>query len=145
LKWRPSPSKLLLEGPHIEILISTTRLEFEEGRAIGLEYRELSVHALIDTGASLTVINPQIASTCKLLQTDWNRITTVGGMAGRYPAYAAAISFPGTDLPTLDVIRVVACPIIEQRFFSCLIGRDILHNWRFTYDGPNGELAINAQ
>jgi len=51
---------------HIEILISTTRPELEEGRALGLEFRELSVHALIDTGASLTVINPQIASTCKL-------------------------------------------------------------------------------
>jgi predicted aspartyl protease len=144
LKWRPNPSKLLFEGPHIEILISTTRPELEEGRAIGLEFRELSVHALIDTGASLTVINPQIASTCKLLQTDWNRITTVGGMAGRYPAYAASISFPGTDLPSFDVIRVVACPIIEQRFFSCLIGRDILRRWFMTYDGPNGQIEIRT-
>jgi predicted aspartyl protease len=144
LKWRPNPSKLLSEGPHIEILISTTRLELEEGRAIGLEFRELSVHALIDTGASLTVINPQIASTCKLLQTDWNRVTTVGGMAGRYPAYAAAISFPSTDLPAFDVIGVVACPIIEQRFFACLIGRDILKKWQLTYDGPDGEFEIRA-
>ena len=144
-KWRPNPSKLLLEGPHIEISISTTRLEFDEGRSIGLEYRDLRVHALIDTGASLTVINPQIASTCKLLQTDWNRITTVGGMAGRYPAYAAAISFPESDLPGFDVIRVVACPIIEQRYFSCLIGRDILRRWLMTYDGPNGEVEIQAR
>ena len=144
LKWRPNSSKLLLEGPHIEILVSTTRPEFEEGRAIGLEYQELRVHALIDTGASLTVINPQIATTCKLLQTDWNRITTVGGMAGSYPAYAAAISFPETDLPNFDVIRVVACPIMEQRFFSCLIGRDILRKWLLTYDGPNGEVELKA-
>ena len=142
MKWRPNPSKLLLEGPHIEIKISTARPEFDEGRAIGLEYRELSVRALIDTGASLTVINPQIAATCKLLQTDWNKITTVGGKAGRYPAYAAAISFPESDLPAFDVIRVVACPIIEQPFFSCLIGRDILRKWFFTYDGPNGEVEI---
>ena len=144
MKWRPNASKLLIEGPHIEILISTTRPELQEGQALGLEFRELSVHALIDTGASLTVINPQIATTCKLLQTDWNRITTVGGMAGRYPAYAAAISFPGTDLPGFDVIRVVSCPIIEQRFFSCLIGRDILRKWLMTYDGPNGQVEIRA-
>lgn len=102
------------------------------------------MHALIDTGASLTVINPQIAKTCKLLQTDWNRITTVGGMAGRYPAYAAAISFPRSDLPGFDVIRVVACPIIEQPFFSCLIGRDILRKWLLKYDGPNGQLEITV-
>ncbi|HET9408807.1 MAG TPA: TIR domain-containing protein [Candidatus Sulfotelmatobacter sp.] len=145
LKWRPNPRKLLLEGPHLQMTISTTRPELDEGRAIGLEYRELAVHALIDTGASLTVINPQIASTCKLLQTDWNRITTVGGMAGSYPAYAAAISFPGSELPGFDVIRVVACPIIEQRYFSCLIGRDILRKWLFTYDGPNGEIEIQTR
>lgn len=144
-RWRPNPSKLLAEGPHIEILISTTRPELDEGRAIGLEYQELRVHGLIDTGASLTVINPQIATTCKLLQTDWNRITTVGGTAGSFPAYAAAISFPGTDLPAFDIVRVVACPIIEQRFFSCLIGRDILRKWRLIYDGPNGEVEINAR
>lgn len=145
LKWRPSPNKLLTEGPHLEIIISTTRPELDEGRAIGLEYQELRVHGLIDTGASLTVINPQIATTCKLLQTDWNRITTVGGTAGSFPAYAAAISFPGTDLPAFHVVRVVACPIIEQRFFSCLIGRDILRKWRLIYDGPNGEVEINAR
>jgi len=132
-KWRPRPSKLLTEGPHLEIVISTTRPELDEGRAVGLEYRELKVHALIDTGASLTVINPQIATSCKLLQTDWNRITTVGGLSGNFPAYVAAISFPGTDLPRFDVIRVVACPIIEQRFFSCLTGRDILRKWRLLY------------
>ncbi|HEY3618520.1 MAG TPA: retropepsin-like aspartic protease [Candidatus Sulfotelmatobacter sp.] len=144
MKLRPNPSNLLLEGPHIEILISTTSPELEEGRAIGLEFSELRVHALIDTGASLTVINPQIASTCNLLQTDWNRITTVGGMAGSYPAYAAAISFPETDLARFDVIRVVACPIIEQPFFSCLIGRDILRKWLLIYDGPNGQLEIRS-
>jgi predicted aspartyl protease len=144
LKWQLNPDKLLVEGPHIEIRVSTTRPELEEGRALGLEFTELSVHALIDTGASLTVINPQIASTCKLLQTDWNSITAVGGMAGRFPAYAAAISFPGTNLPSIGAIRVVACPIIKQPYFSCLIGRDILRKWKLIYDGPNGELEITT-
>lgn len=133
---------LLLQGPHIEILISATRPEVEEGRAIGLEFPEMSVRALIDTGASLTIINPQIAKQCRLRQTDTNKITTVGGQAGEYPAHAAAISFPRTELPSFDVIRVVACPIIRQQFFSCLIGRDILQKWLFTYDGRKGEIEI---
>jgi Retroviral aspartyl protease len=144
LKWRLNPGKLLVDGPHIEIRISTTRHELEEGLAINLEFKELSVRGLIDAGASLTVINPQIASTCKLLQTDWKDLTAVGGMTGRFPAYAAAISFPHTNLPRLDNIRVVACPIIRQPLFSCLIGRDILRKWRFIYDGPRGELDIEA-
>ncbi len=62
VKLRFTPSTLFLEGPHLEILISATRLELQEGRAVGLEFKELSVGALIDTGASLTIINPEIAA-----------------------------------------------------------------------------------
>jgi hypothetical protein len=113
-----TPIELILQGPHIAILISATRLEVEEGRPLGLEFPELPVHALIDTGASLTVINPEIAKTCKLKQTGHQMINAVGGQAGEYPAYPAAISFPGTELPSLEATRVVACPIIRQPFFS---------------------------
>jgi gag-polyprotein putative aspartyl protease len=139
-----TPTVLLLQGPHIAILISATRLELDEGRAVGLEFPELPVRALIDTGASLTVINPQIATTCKLKQTGYQMINAVGGEAGEYPEYAAAISFPGTRLPGLDATRVVACPIIRQPFFSCLLGRDIMRKWLFTYDGRTGEVGITA-
>jgi predicted aspartyl protease len=139
-----TPADLILQGPHIAILISATRLEVEEGRPLGLEFPELPVRALIDTGASLTVINPQIAFTCKLKQTGHQTINAVGGQAGEFPAYAAAISFPGTALPSLEATRVVACPIIRQPFFSCLIGRDIMRKWLFTYDGRTGEVEITA-
>ncbi len=139
-----TPTDLILQGPHIAILISATRLEVEEGRPLGLEFPELPVRALVDTGASLTVINPQIALTCKLKQTGHQMINAVGGEAGEYPAYAAAISFPGTKLPSLDATRVVACPIIRQPFFSCLIGRDIMRKWLLTYDGRIGEVEITA-
>lgn len=144
MKFLLSPSALQQQGPHIEILISATRTDLEEGRAVGLEYPELTVRALIDTGASLTIINPQIAATCKLRQTDRSKITAVGGESGEYPAHAATISFPGTELPRFDVIRVVACPIIKQPFFSCLIGRDILRKWFVVYNGRTGEVEIRA-
>jgi hypothetical protein len=145
LKWRPTPRRLALEGPVIDILISAPLPEMEAGRAIGLDFKQLQIKALIDTGAALTVINPQVASTCKLPQTDWSRIATVGGGGGVYPGYAAAISFPGTHLPSLKVVRVVASHIMGQPFFSCLIGRDILRNWLLVYDGPNGELEIRSR
>lgn len=138
-------ANLHLEGPHIPILVSATLFEVQEGRNVGLEFPELPVRALIDTGSSLTVINPEIAATCKLKQTGFQKISAVGGLAGEYPEFAAAISFPGTEISRLGAARVVACPIIRQPFYSCLIGRDILQKWLFTYDGRTGEIAIESQ
>src|SRR5947208_1161379 len=69
-----TPRALVLEGPHLAILISATRMELQEGRSIGLEFPELPVRALIDTGASLTIINPEIATTCKLNKPDIKRL-----------------------------------------------------------------------
>jgi len=135
-------NSLLVEGPHVPILVSATHFEAGEGRAVGLEFPELPVRALIDTGASLTIINPEIAATCKLKQTGFQKISAVGGLAGEYPEYAAAISFPGSEIPSLGAARVVACPIIRQPFYSCLIGRDILQKWILTYNGRTGEIEI---
>jgi predicted aspartyl protease len=143
VKWPRSPATLLQEGPYIPILISATRLEVEEGRKIGLDFPEWSINALIDTGASVTVINPEVAKTCKLRWTGRARIIAVGGMAGEFPEHAAAISFPGTELSSFSAIRVVACPII-RRTFSCLIGRDILQKWLFLYDGRGGQIEIQS-
>jgi predicted aspartyl protease len=142
VKLRYASANLLIEGPHLPIIVSATKVEVQEGRAVGLDYTELPVRALIDTGASITVINPEIATTCKLKQTGYQKVSTVGGAAGEYPEYAAAISFPESEIPRLETVRVVACPIIRQPFFSCLIGRDILQRWIVIYNGRTGELEI---
>jgi hypothetical protein len=89
----------------------------------------------------LTIINPEIAKTCKLRWTGRATIVAVGGMSGEFPEHAAAVSFPGSDLASFEIIRVVACPII-RRNFSCLIGRDVLQRFRFIYDGRTGEIEI---
>jgi hypothetical protein len=144
VKWQPDSSTLLVQGPHIAILISRTTTGSRGGQATQSDHPPLPLRALIDTGASLTLINPEIATTCNLKQTGYQEISALGGVAGRYPIYAAAVSFPGTDLPAFDAIPVVACAIIRQPFFSCIIGRDILRNWILTYDRRTGEVEITA-
>ena len=144
VKLSSSPAELLQQGPLIDILISAARFELDERRAVGRDFPDWKVRALIDTGASVTIINPQIGKTCKLRQTSRARIVAVGGEAGEFPEHAAAISFPGSRLPSFDAVRVVACPIIRRPFFSCLIGRDILQRFRLIYDGRNGEVEIQA-
>jgi len=58
-----------------------------------------------------------------------------------YPEFAASIGFPDGELRGLRVHGVVACPVFEREF-SCLIGRDILKRWEFTYNGALGQFQI---
>ena len=136
-----SASELQQEGPRIRISISAPQEEIEIGGAFAIEYPEpLSVVALIDTGASLTVINPELVQSCRLTQTGFTKISSAGNI-GDFPTFAAHIEFPGHNLRGFEIIPVVACKLPQQSI-SCLIGRDILRRWRFTYNGRTGEVSV---
>ena len=69
LRWDPASQSD--PGFCIDVLISNSRQVTEAGRAIGLEYPEpLQVRALLDTGASVTVISKTLANYLKLLETN---------------------------------------------------------------------------
>ncbi len=103
--------------------------------------RKLIVSALVDTGASRTVINPEVAATCGLRQTGMVRISTTG-MVTEAAEYAGAIRFPHLNLKGIEPVTLVACPLPEQDV-SCLLGRDVLQRWRLVYDGRTGEAEID--
>ena len=135
------PNDLQQEGPRVRIIISAPREEIDDGRAVGLDYPDpISVLALVDTGASLTVINPELAQSCKLRQTGFAKVSAVGNQ-GDYPRYAACIKFVDDNLRGFEIIPVVGCKLPQQSI-SCLIGRDLMRRWKFTYDGRTGEFSI---
>src|ERR1035438_9885158 len=139
--FRIGPSDLQQEGPRVRILISALREEINEGRSLGLEYpAPIRVKALVDTGASLTVINPELAQSCKLKHTGFVKVSAAGNL-GAYPQYAACIKFADDNLKGIEVIPVVGCKLPQQSI-SCLIGRDLMRRWKFTYDGRTGEFTI---
>jgi len=136
-----SPSRLQAVGPVIKVTIGNTAFELAEAKAVGLEFPDpLPFSAVIDTGAAVTIINPQLAETFKLKYTGPARISAVGNV-GQYRAYAASIAFPDDKLKSFDVVRVIASPLAHMEV-SCLIGRDILRHWEFTYNGESGEVTI---
>lgn len=136
-----SSAELQQEGPRIRISISAPEEEIEIGRAFAIVYPDpLSIVALVDTGASLTVINPELVQSCRLSQTGFTKISSAGSI-GDFPTYAAHIEFPGYNLRGFEIIPVVACRLPQQSI-SCLIGRDVLRRWIFTYNGRTGEFAV---
>jgi hypothetical protein len=141
LIWNPlDPSD---PGPCIDVVLMNSRDVIERGRAIGLEYPEpIKMRALLDTGASVTVISKTFANHCRLFQTnEGTEITALGGTV-RCGEHAGAISFPDTKLRSFDPIRIVSANFVKERNYACLIGRDILQNWCIIFDGPSKRITI---
>ncbi len=93
------------------------------------------MNALIDTGASSTVITPRVADQLRLVHTGFQKVSSVQDEQ-QQPVYYGFIIFPwgsGKETP------IVSCPLKK---FDCLIGRDILLHWHFTYNGPDGSFVI---
>jgi predicted aspartyl protease len=96
----------------------------------------VDVAALIDTGASRTVITPQKAKQIGLQQTGYGRISHAGGIE-QVPAYAAVIEFPDQKFTSTGTIELLGCTLQGQPI-ECLLGRDVLSRWVFLYDGRSG-------
>ncbi|HEV2135815.1 MAG TPA: retroviral-like aspartic protease family protein [Terracidiphilus sp.] len=141
LHWDPSnPDD---PGPCIDVIVSNSADVIEAGRAIGLEYPEpRKMTALLDTGASVTVISKVFANHCKLFQTnEGSEITAIGAQHHCWE-HAGAISFPGTGLRAFDPIRIVSAVFVKERYYAILIGRDILRNWIITFDARHKRVTI---
>jgi hypothetical protein len=129
-------------GPCINVTVSNSREVIEAGQAIGLEYpAPLKLNALLDTGAAVSVISKTFAKYCKLLQTGETEIRALGSLH-RCGEHAAAISFPDMNLRSIDPIRVISADFIREPNYACLIGRDILRNWKIIFDGRSKCVTI---
>jgi hypothetical protein len=131
-------------GPCINVIVTNSRGVIEAGRAIGWEYPiPRPMRALLDTGASVTVISRVFADNCKLFQTNEGSEITAIGATHRCAEHAGAISFPDSNLRSLDPIRIVSTVFAKERNYAILIGRDILRNWVITFDGRSRRVTIS--
>ena len=130
-------------GPCIDVIVANSRDVIEEGRAIGLEYPEpRRMRALLDTGASITVISKVLASTLKLFQTSEGSQIRAIGATHKCGEHAGSMSFPGTGLRSLESIPIVSAEFIKEQHYAILIGRDILRNWIVTFSGVSKRVTI---
>ncbi len=129
-------------GPLIDVVVVNSRDVLEAWRADGLECPQpVRMKALLDTGAAITVVSKTFAKHCKLLQTGETEIRALGSLH-KCGEHAGAISFPGTNLRPYDPIRIVSADFVQERHYEILIGRDILRNWKITFDGRSKRVTI---
>lgn len=132
------PPNLVLNkiGPFIQVNITHPSIYHENLKKKGTKIPTINVKALIDTGASMTVISPAVADELKLVHTGFQKITSVQDEKVQ-PVYHGCLLFPWGS--SIEAVPMVACPL---KGYDCLIGRDILMHWHFTYNGPDGSITI---
>jgi len=124
-------------GAFLEVTITHPKIVSEEFQKKGQNTPSKKVRAMIDTGAFSSVITPQVAKELQLIHTGYQKVSSVQDEQDR-PVYYGFILFPwgaGKEIP------LIACPL-KGHGFECLIGRDILIHWHFTYNGPDGSITI---
>lgn len=143
LAWNPLNE--FNSGPCIEVVVVNSRNVIDSGREVGLNYdAPVKVKALLDTGASVTVISRTLARSCKLFPTSvGSKIRTLGNTID-CGEHAGAISFPGTKLKSFDLIRIRSADFTRERNHACLIGTDIMRHWSITFDGPGKRVIIEG-
>lgn len=134
----PFPPHIILQngGPIIPVIITQPKSVADNLIKEAKPVPAIQVRALIDTGAFGSVITPTIAEKLGLIQTGFQKVTSVNNQEDQ-PAYFAKIQFTWGSAKD---VQVVACPLKGP--FECLIGRDILLHWNFTYNGKDGYIII---
>jgi len=126
----------------IDVIVMNSKAYIDRQGDLGFEFRKpIKMKAMLDTGASFTVISKTWARNCKLFQTLPDTERKVLGTTIKCGEHAGSISFPGTDLRGYDPVRIVSADLLKEQF-SCLIGLDILRHWKLTFDGKTKAVTI---
>ena len=105
------------------------------------EVRFTEMDALIDTGAQRTVLALEAVQRVGLSKINEADLRVVGGII-KADVYIASMQFPRCRFRAIEVIEVSCCELPHPAY-RCLLGRDVLSRWIFTYDGPVGTWKIS--
>ena len=137
-------------GPRLEIELGPPIVRTSSGIMMpkplpgSPERRFSKMPALVDTGAGKTIITPAAVERVGLQKVDKTRLARAGGVTENAGVYAASIQFPLYRLATIELIEVICCELPEQPI-QCLLGRDVLARWIFTYNGPLSEWNVDEE
>lgn len=127
-----------MHGPRIEVRLGPPLLEASQTIP---DSRFSRMPALIDTGAQRTVVTPEAVRRVALSKINEADLRRAGGVS-RVGVYAASMSFPRTPFSAIQLMEVSCCDLPIPTI-HCLLGRDVLSRWVFTYDGPSGAWRIS--
>ncbi len=131
-------TKLISFGPTVEVIVSHHNPDGQEPPEE--QEKPESVHGLIDSGASESCIDAQLAQKLGLPIIDIRSIAGVGG-AKTHNVYLAQI-----HIYTLDIFQYGAFTGVDLaeggQAHQVLLGRTFLQNTVMIYDGIRGQVTV---
>ncbi|SRR6266571_1447307 len=140
-----NPAVLVREGPFLEVFVSIPQAlaQFYEKEHIPIP-SPLSGMALIDTGASKSCVHGSMMRELKVSPISTATTHTAAG-AVTHSLYPAHFTFPVPKIE-IDFTSVVGVDLSGQTIMGkqliALIGRDVLANGLFVYNGHTGSYSI---
>ena len=140
LPWNPSDP--CDPGALIDVSVMNSQDVIDAWNSEGLVCPPpVTMKALVDTGAAVTIISKTFARHCKLYQTGEGTVRALGAQH-KCGEHAGKVVFPNTSLRPIESIRILSGDFIGEPRFACLIGRDILRDWTITFDGRRNLVTI---
>lgn len=139
----PASTVLARSGPVIQVAVSVTPEHLDVLKAAGRDVPAAVVgFALIDTGASITGVSEEVCQSLGLRPTGVATIHGVGGEK-KHNCYAVMIQLPDPLKPIVGHRVVSFRDLAGNPPPILLLGRDLLHRFKITYNGPYGRLEMD--
>lgn len=120
-------------GPVIEVLLSPPKNLIDILKVKKEEVPQpVRLHAMIDTGATNSVVNPAVIKALKINPIGVTKINTPSSVGVECYQYKAGIIFPNNVF--VETSELIEAPLQGQHI-QCLIGRDILKHGVLIYNG----------
>ncbi len=133
---------LELHGPTLLVDIGFA-VDYEKTNRVGIPALATTrLWALVDTGATESCIDDDLALQLNLPVVDRRKVSGVGGIQ-EVNMYLAHIHIPSLAFTLYGTFAGVALVSGGQRHYA-LIGRTFLRHFRMTYDGPTGDVLLSS-
>lgn len=130
--------------PIVRLAIAPNDPQAREREAAGLPLilPEI-IHAMIDTGAGLTLIDRSLVDTLELVPTDVTEVIGATGDPVECPLYDVRLEFVQPERRLIaGSVRVAAANLAPLKV-DALFGRDLLSRCVLVYNGPQGQFIFS--
>ena len=135
----PPPQALQRRGPVLTATLTLSDRQQQSEAVSGRGSRSVSGSALIDTGASHTCLDQQVANDLGLTIFGTGRMTSASHSDVEVPLFVGKLVLPNI---TINVEGAMGARLEEQGLIA-LIGRDLLQNAVLIYNGVDGSVTLS--